>query len=114
MRLTVLLIMLYLLKILGPKRNLFLLSKPTCHIPFLLINIFLLSGYDNYQEPYYVAPMAGSFEVTPSADPENKYLRQMTILPPVDWCEKENFTLSLLGNVSWLVIVYCLQFVHAI
>ena len=60
-----------------------------------------LSAYEDHEEPYYVAPMAGSFVVTPSADPQNKYLRQMTILPPVDWCEAENFTLSLLGNISW-------------
>ena len=60
-----------------------------------------LSDYDDHQEPYFVAPMAGSFEVVPSADPLNKHLRQMTIIPPVDWCETENFTLSLLGNITW-------------
>ena len=62
----------------------------------------IFPAYADHEEPYFVAPMAGSFAVTPAtADPENKHLRQMTILPPVDWCETENFTLSLLGNISW-------------
>ncbi|WAR20909.1 GALC-like protein [Mya arenaria] len=55
-----------------------------------------------HQEPYLVAPMAGSFEVvTEPGSPSNKVLRQMTVLPPVDWCETENFTLALLGNITW-------------
>ena len=54
-----------------------------------------------HQEPYFVAPMAGSFEVINSTEAGNKVLRQMTVLSPVDWCETENFTLALLGNITW-------------
>ncbi|KAH3787160.1 hypothetical protein DPMN_165280 [Dreissena polymorpha] len=55
-----------------------------------------------HQEPYLVAPMSGSFEViTQTGSTSNKVLRQMTVLPPVDWCETENFTLALLGNITW-------------
>ena len=48
-----------------------------------------------------MAPMAGSFEVINSTEAGNKVLRQMTVLSPVDWCETENFTLALLGNITW-------------
>jgi hypothetical protein len=54
-----------------------------------------------HQEPYFVAPMSGSFEVITVPGTNNKVLRQMAILNPVDWCETENFTLALIGNISW-------------
>lgn len=55
----------------------------------------------DHQEPYFVAPMSGSFEVLPTSNLNNKVLRQMTVLNPVDWCETENFTLALFGNITW-------------
>ncbi|KAL4231148.1 hypothetical protein ACF0H5_008731 [Mactra antiquata] len=69
--------------------------------PFPLPYIDTFNDVVDHQEPYFVAPMSGSFEVIPSGTAGNKVLRQMTILQPVDWCETENFTLALVGNVSW-------------
>ncbi|XP_045189116.2 galactocerebrosidase-like isoform X2 [Mercenaria mercenaria] len=69
--------------------------------PFPLPYMDNFNDVVEHQEPYFVAPMSGSFEVITSPGSSNKVLRQMPILKPVDWCETENFTLALIGNISW-------------
>ncbi|KAL3863052.1 hypothetical protein ACJMK2_004834 [Sinanodonta woodiana] len=73
---------------------------PPISKPFPLPYVDTFEDVPYHQEPYFLSPMAGSFEVVPGKN-WKRVLRQMTVLPPVDWCETEDFSLALVGNITW-------------
>ncbi|KAK3766451.1 hypothetical protein RRG08_066150 [Elysia crispata] len=59
------------------------------------------SAYEEYQEPFYIAPQIGSYEVR-KVDGQN-VMRQTVLQRPIYWCKSETAdkTISVIGSFNW-------------
>ncbi|XP_048249460.1 galactocerebrosidase-like isoform X2 [Haliotis rufescens] len=63
--------------------------KPPDSAPFPLSYTEDFEKYEEGEEPYYLAPQTGSFEVKDVGGAHGKVMRQMTLQKPVSWCQAD-------------------------
>ncbi|GFR85270.1 galactocerebrosidase [Elysia marginata] len=75
--------------------------KPRDPSPFPLNVHDNFTTYEEYQEPFNLAPQIGSYEVRKING--ESVLRQTVLQRPVYWCKSETLgkTMSIIGNHSW-------------
>lgn len=75
--------------------------KPSDPAPFPNYINDDFSTYEEYQEPFYLAPQIGSYEVRKVGG--EKVMRQTVLQTPVYWCDSETLgkTMSIIGSYNW-------------
>lgn len=56
--------------------------------------------YNENQEPDYLTPQVGSWEIVTDID-NKKIARQTVLYRPVTWCQANLHPLAVIGDFSW-------------
>lgn len=64
------------------------------------LNLNFFTDYSESQEPNYLAPQVGSWEIVKD-EHGAQFARQTVLSKPVNWCGENYLPMAIIGNYSW-------------